>query len=277
MATMPLDVVWMATGNNVQLGSDMARRVLPIRLESPLEKPEERSDFQQADLLAFVRGRLSCLVGAALTILRACHLAGRPSHKAATWGSFSQWQAFVCGAVVWAGLASPEGARLAIATVDGEGEVLLGLLAALRRNDSQGDGRSAADILHASESDEDLADSLAAACGRPLKELAPHQVGYRLRKFRGRIVEGLSLQDRKGRGRKSLWFVAVHGGDGADWGRSSWRAGPAHLGRRISPMPTIATLRRDCGTRDLTWPSRFTSLWRRPPTCSVAAARPCIA
>jgi putative DNA primase/helicase len=32
--TAPLQIVWFATGNNIAVGADTARRVLPIRLET---------------------------------------------------------------------------------------------------------------------------------------------------------------------------------------------------------------------------------------------------
>ena len=44
MASAPLYMTWYATGNNVMIGADTSRRVCHIRLESPVEKPEERTD-----------------------------------------------------------------------------------------------------------------------------------------------------------------------------------------------------------------------------------------
>jgi hypothetical protein len=52
---IPAKTVWMATGNNLQFGSDTARRVLPIRLEPKTESPESRTDFRHSDLLAWIR------------------------------------------------------------------------------------------------------------------------------------------------------------------------------------------------------------------------------
>jgi hypothetical protein len=47
---IPLYATWYATGNNVILVGDTARRVVHIRLESPEENPEERADFHHPDL-----------------------------------------------------------------------------------------------------------------------------------------------------------------------------------------------------------------------------------
>jgi hypothetical protein len=46
---------WWCTGNNVSVLGDTARRVCAIRLESPLENPEERTDLHHDDLPAWVR------------------------------------------------------------------------------------------------------------------------------------------------------------------------------------------------------------------------------
>ncbi len=50
-AELPLRIVWFASGNNVQYRGDFLRRVLPCRLESPLENPEERTGFKYPSLL----------------------------------------------------------------------------------------------------------------------------------------------------------------------------------------------------------------------------------
>ena len=71
MASAPLYMTWYATGNNVMIGADTSRRVCHIRLESPVEKPEERTDFRRPNLLAWVEAHRQELLAAALTILRA--------------------------------------------------------------------------------------------------------------------------------------------------------------------------------------------------------------
>ncbi len=46
-------------------------------------------------------------LSAALTILRAFHVAGRPDQRISPWGSFTAWSKLVRGALVWAGLPDP--------------------------------------------------------------------------------------------------------------------------------------------------------------------------
>jgi hypothetical protein len=104
MARAPLFITWFATGNNVAVLADTSRRICHIRLESPHERPEERSDYRHADLLGYVGENRPRLLAAALMVLRAYFVAGRPRQELTPWGSFDGWSRVVRSAVVWAGL-----------------------------------------------------------------------------------------------------------------------------------------------------------------------------
>lgn len=120
--TVPARAVWWATGNNLILGGDLSRRTVHIRLESPLENPEERSNFKHANLLSWIGENRSRLVAAALTILRAYAFAGYPVVQCGRWGSYEDWSRIVPAALVWAGMPDPLLAR-ATQAVDAEPEV----------------------------------------------------------------------------------------------------------------------------------------------------------
>jgi hypothetical protein len=77
MGEAPLYMTWYATGNNVAIHADTARRVCHIRLESPDERPEERQDFRHPNLLGWVGQERPRLLCAALAILLAYCAAGR--------------------------------------------------------------------------------------------------------------------------------------------------------------------------------------------------------
>jgi hypothetical protein len=95
MAKSPLYMTWFATGNNVAIAADTARRIGHIRLDSPCERPEEREGFRHPDLLAWVGAHRVELLTAALTILRGYVAAGRPDMKLSAWGSFDGWSRLV--------------------------------------------------------------------------------------------------------------------------------------------------------------------------------------
>lgn len=109
--TLRWRAVIVATGNNLALAGDTARRVLVARLESPLENPESREDFRHPDLLDWVRQEQVRLVYAGLSVLRAYFVAGRPDVGIKPWGSFGPWSKLVAAAIVHAGGANPMDAR----------------------------------------------------------------------------------------------------------------------------------------------------------------------
>jgi len=98
---------WWATGNNIEPQGDTVRRVLVVRLEVDTERPQERTGFAVKDIRSHALDHRSDLLSAALTILRAYHVAGRPPQDLPAWGSFERWSALVRGALVWAGLTDP--------------------------------------------------------------------------------------------------------------------------------------------------------------------------
>jgi len=102
---LPNLCTWWATGNNVAVLGDTARRVCSIRLESQLENPETRTDLRE--LAPWIRENRPRLLSAALTILCAYHAAGRPKQNIRPWGSYGPWSELIRGAIVWAGWPDP--------------------------------------------------------------------------------------------------------------------------------------------------------------------------
>ncbi len=98
---------WWATGNNIEPHGDTVRRVLVVRLEVDTERPQERTGFIYPNILRHVEQERASLLTAALTILRAYHVSGRPAQNIPTWGSFETWSDLVRGALVWCGLTDP--------------------------------------------------------------------------------------------------------------------------------------------------------------------------
>lgn len=131
--TLPVRAVWWITGNNLVLSGDLSRRTIHIRLESPLENPEERTGFQHPELLAWVSGNRKRLVAAGLTLLRAFYVAGAPSNGA-LWGSFEAWSRVVPSALAWCGATDPILARATQnSALDDEKRFLVLLIEGLNR------------------------------------------------------------------------------------------------------------------------------------------------
>jgi hypothetical protein len=243
--TLPWRAVVMGSGNNVQVIGDTSRRVLVVRIESPLERPEERGDFRHPDLLAWCKAERPRLVVAALTVLRAFHVGDQPRGECKAWGSFEAWSALVPPAIVYAGGVDPMGARLAVSgRAEPEAAALMSLLDGLDRLEKDGwpGGMSIRDLVtllypeggwrgeRAPDGYDDLREAIEAlAPPQPGKSPTSAAVGNALRRFRGRIIGGRKLESVPGRAGVARWRVERGGWTGGTGGTS-----PAHYRQTIS-------------------------------------------
>ena len=130
---LPSNAFITATGNNLVLVGDLTRRSLRSRLDPRHEAPETLT-FKQ-DPIAMVRADRGKYLVAALTVLRAFHLAGKPE-QATPLGSFEGWSNWVRGSLIWLGRADPvatmdevrksDPKRAAIAAVTAQWEAVIG-------------------------------------------------------------------------------------------------------------------------------------------------------
>lgn len=96
---LPTNCLFLATGNGIIVSVDMSRRCLFCLIDPGIERPSERTfDFDPIDMVRQDRGRY---VTAALTILRAYHVAGRPAQRGKQLGSYEQWCRTVRDALMW--------------------------------------------------------------------------------------------------------------------------------------------------------------------------------
>lgn len=109
--TVPLSMIWLASGNNMQFQGDTARRILPIDLDPKMERPEERTDFVHTPLIPWIQQERPRLTTAALIIVKAYFEAGCPAQGLTAMGSFEQWSDLIRQALVWAGEADPNEGR----------------------------------------------------------------------------------------------------------------------------------------------------------------------
>lgn len=101
---LPANALVTATGNNLTLAGDMTRRALLCQIDPECERPELREfDFDPVERVKERRGEY---LQAALTILRAYHVAGRPEQSKPL-GSFRDWSRLVRDALIWVGEADP--------------------------------------------------------------------------------------------------------------------------------------------------------------------------
>ncbi|MFC0386827.1 hypothetical protein [Muricoccus vinaceus] len=101
---LPANAMVTATGNNLVLVGDMTRRAVLCQLDPKEERPELRTF--DTDPIAAVKANRGRYLIAALTVLRAYHVAKRPNAPAPL-GSFVAWSNWVRGALIWVGQADP--------------------------------------------------------------------------------------------------------------------------------------------------------------------------
>ncbi|MEO2031548.1 MAG: hypothetical protein ABGZ35_05640, partial [Planctomycetaceae bacterium] len=213
----PLRMTWYGSGNNVILAADTARRVCHIRLESPLENPEDREGFQHPDIRRYVRQNRPALLSAALTILRGYIAEGRPDKRLKPWGSFEGWSDLIRGTIVWCGLADPGETRTELrATSDSEAGALRQMLLAVQQVDQDEHGLKTSDILkiatgriptYDTTDVETLCDAVESLCGAPMNKISTQRLGSKLSHFRNRVIDDMSLDCAIKRG-TNFWFVA---------------------------------------------------------------------
>ncbi len=223
----PLRMTWYASGNNVLLAADTARRVCHIRLESPLENPEDRSGFKHADIRKHVRQNRPALLAAALTILRGYVVAGRPNQGLKSWGSFEGWSDLVRNSIVWCGQADPGETRTELrSTSDSEAGALRQMLVAVQLVDQDNHGLRTSDMLKIaigktagdnksySLADSDLlCEGIEMFCEASIDRVNTRRLGVRLSHFRNRVVDQMAFDCTLKSG-TNYWFVQPAGGCG---------------------------------------------------------------
>lgn len=213
---VPARTALVATGNNLQIKGDLVRRVMMIRIDAEMERPETRAFI--GDVLAETRARRGELITAALTVTQAYHAAGCPDVAIEPLGGFSDWDRLVRRALVWAGLSDPLEPTAEIRSDDPDRAAMVSLFVALAEVYVERTV-AAADIVEdasrgAPRFDGDgyqydhpaLHDAVRQVCG---DRVDARKLGAALRRYRGRIADGLRLDGvpRHGPAKVTGWRI----------------------------------------------------------------------
>jgi len=100
---VPVRCSWVVTGNNPEVSDEMYRRMIDIRLDAHVERPEERplSSFRIPNLRRWVKENRPALVSAVLTIVQAWVRAGMPDGERSK-ASYEDWARVMGGIVAFA-------------------------------------------------------------------------------------------------------------------------------------------------------------------------------
>jgi putative DNA primase/helicase len=223
---LPIRVVLAGTGNNIELRGDTHRRVLPVRLDSPHERPEDRTDFDQPDLLRAMRRDRPRLVAHALTILRAWFAAGRPCTDARPWGSYESWAGLIPHVLRWIDLPDPQETRAELEADDPHHRALAAVLAHWHTLEVRCGATGGITIREAitrlypegSAPEGDELDDLRAALetlapGRGTVRVDARALGHAFRRARRRVLGGVRLVQTgdDGHAKVARWTVTSGG------------------------------------------------------------------
>lgn len=100
---LPVECVWIATGNSVRTSREIARRLVKINLDAKVEDPWSRTNFKHASIREWARENRGRLIWAALTLIQAWIAAGKPSGSQVL-GMFESWAKVLGGIFDVAGI-----------------------------------------------------------------------------------------------------------------------------------------------------------------------------
>lgn len=213
-----MGITFYATANNVELGPDMDRRVVHVRLAAHTERPERRTGWRYPDVLGFTLERQPELTTAALTVLRAyaCACAGAGARvRIEPWGSYEGWARVVVEALVWAGCVDLGKGRDSLEESDPEREHMRTLVREWKVAFPEGARvRDAVDRIWPLRSFEHplpgLEDSFAQLLRlRDGERASVVGMGNLLRRLRDRVFEGAGrLVGRRDRTNAIIWSVS---------------------------------------------------------------------
>jgi len=180
-----------ATGNNLMIVGDLTRRTIICALDAHCERPELRTfDTNPLDLVRVRRGRL---VAAALTLLRAWHVAGEHDDIAPL-GSFESWSRRVREALIWLDRADPCETVAKVREDDPNRAGLLAVLTQWREAIGLNVVRTVREIINvAINYPEFMAALLAVASSKSATVISNDRLGRWLKQNEGKIAAGLSL------------------------------------------------------------------------------------
>ncbi len=197
----PTNCLLLMTGNNLTLLGDLTRRAVMIHLDAGVERPEMR-EFER-DAIEHVLKHRPQAIHDALVIAKAYIDAGCPKVPGAPFGSFEVWDRLVRRPLIWLGMADPLLSAESLRSQDHELTDVQMFLESWERELGPAP-IVAADLYERITAGERGFSGAWAPANPGLYEAAvsmmgatnkwgPKELGYRLRAWAGRIVDGLRV------------------------------------------------------------------------------------
>lgn len=192
-----------ATGNNISMVDDMARRAVLCNLDPNTERPELREfDDDPLDMILDNRGQY---IADALTVVRAYKIAGSPG-KLQKLASFGEWSDLIRSALVWLERTDPLESMKKVREADNRLVNLRDFFGTMWA-ETLGVKKTAAELVEISLGKPDFQIAMKAFCN-PRGPMDGHVLGNRMRIADGRIADGLKLHTERDTHRKlNVWWL----------------------------------------------------------------------
>lgn len=206
-ATVSTRVLFLSSGNNVGPVQDMTRRCISIHLAPQCEVPATQC-FTRPDLVSDVLNSRGQFVSAALTIIRAWIVAGRPKRPCKALASYGEWSDLCRQSLLWLGVPDPTASIFESMAEDPDRETLLRLLEAWQGAFGKIPAmvRDAVNQASSSSKHSELFEVLLDIAGER-GEVNRRKLGWWLRRHAGRIVDGRRIVPAKNGGSAEHWKI----------------------------------------------------------------------
>jgi hypothetical protein len=207
-ATVSTRALFLSSGNNVGPVQDMTRRCITIRLDPSCEVPAARS-FERPELVRDVLRERGRYVSAALTIVRAWIVAGRPKTPCKSLAGYGDWSDLCRQPLLWLGLADATESVFEAMADDPDRETLDRLLAAWQSVFGKTPARVRDAVRYASPFHDDQVElrEVLHDIADERGEINRRKLGCWIRRHAGRIVDGRRFVRASGNRSAEAWQV----------------------------------------------------------------------
>jgi len=209
-ATVSTRTLFLSSGNNVGPIRDMTRRCISIRMDPGCETPAARS-FQRPDLVREVLRERGRYVSAALTIVRAWIVAGKPKTICKSLAGYGDWSDLCRQPLLWLGCTDPTKSVFEAISEDPDRETLGRLLTAWQSVFRKTPAMVRDAVRETScftENNVDLQEVLH-DIAEERGEINRRRLGWWIKRHAGRIVDGRRFTRASGNRSAEAWRVEI--------------------------------------------------------------------